>query len=96
MSLISLVLHYMSNALIDDDLANDVVSQGTQDVCGVAQFPGSKEDLMIAIHAHPREDLEGPVDITASQEMIDGLRIGGGSAQGVAWAVGEEVPQLRI
>ena len=62
----------------------------------VAQLPGSEINLVVAVHANPGEDLEGPVEVAASQQVINALGPRGVGVRGVAGPVGEEVQELRV
>ena len=51
---------------------------------------------MIRAHADPGEDLEGPVDVAAPQQVVDALWAGGVGPLQVARPVGEEVAELGV
>ena len=86
----------LAHALVDDHLADYVGAQRPQDVGSVAQLPRSEVNLVEWVHGDSRQDLEGPVDVAAPQQVVDGLGAGGVGPLRISRPVGEEVAELGV
>ena len=60
-----------------------------------AALPSSRSEVNLVewVHGDPRKDLEGPVDVAAPQQVVDGLGAGGVGPLRIARPVGEEVAE---
>ena len=98
MVLVGVRLHDVANALLANDLGDDVVPQRPNGVGGVGQAAASEVNFRVRLHLHEGEHLlvARLVDKAGSKQVIDAQGLAGRGALGVAAASGELRSQLLI
>ena len=79
MVLVGVRLHDVTDALLADDLGDDVVSQRPNDLGGIRQAAASQVNFGVRLHLHESEHLlvARLVDKAGSEQVIDARGLGG-------------------
>ena len=96
MSLVGSGLHDEPYSFVDNELANDVLSEGTLDFGSVCERGTPQKELTKRVHGDEVVDLQGAVDETWPQKVVDGERPAGRGARRVAPCAGELAPELVV
>ena len=96
MSLVGSGLHDKADPFVDNELANDILSEGALDFGSVGERGAPQKELAVGVHRDEVVDLQGTVDETWPQKVVDGERPAGRGARRVAPGAGELAPELRV
>ena len=96
MSLVGSGLHDKPYSFVDNELANDILSEGALDFGSVRERGAPQKELTVGIHRDEVVDLQGAVDETWPQKVVDGERLAGRGARRVAPCSGELAPELVV
>ena len=96
MSLVGSGLHDKADPFVDNELANDILSEGALDFGSVRERGAPQKELAVGVHRDEVVDLQGTVDETWPQKVVDGERPAGRGARRVAPGAGELAPELGV
>ena len=96
MSLVGSGLHDKTYSFVDNEFANDVLSEGALDFGSVCERGAPQKELAVGVHRDEVVDLQGAVDETWPQKVVDGERPAGRGARRVAPCAGELAPELVV
>ena len=96
MSLVGSGLHDKPYAFVDNELANDVLSEGALDFGSVRERGTPQKKLTKRVHGDEVVDLQRAGDETWPQKVVDGERPAGRGARRVAPCAGELAPELVV
>ena len=96
MSLVGSGLHDKPYPFVDNELANDILSEGTLDFGSVRERGAPQKELAVGVHRDEVVDLQGAVDETWPQKVVDGERPAGRGARRAAPGAGELAPELGV
>ena len=96
MSLVGSGLHDKPDPFVDNELANDILSEGALDFGSVRERGAPQKELAVGVHRDEVVDLQGTVDETWPQKVVDGERPAGRGARRVAPGAGELAPELGV
>ena len=96
MSLVGSGLHDKADPFVDNELANDILSEGALDFGSVRERGAPQKELAVGVHRDEVVDLQGTVDETWPQKVVDGERPAGCGARREAPGAGELAPELGV
>ena len=96
MSLVGSGLHDKTYSFVDNEFANDVLSEGALDFGSVCERGTPQKKLTKRVHGDEVVDLQRAGDETWSQKVVDGERPAGRGARRVAPCAGELAPELVV
>ena len=96
MSLVGSGLHDKADPFVDNELANDILSEGALDFGSIRERGAPQKELAVGVHRDEVVDLQGAVDETWPQKVVDGERPAGRGARRVAPGAGELAPELGV